>query len=171
MRTALVTVLAVVLVCGCADQPTSPTTTAPGDETNPMLSATSEWVNELIPFAIPGWYLDCLNEAVLWTGQVQFTDHIVTNPDGSVQINGKATLLPGSTLVGPSGTWVDPKVMNHYNIGNGQGSYYVNERIRWTHQNSGARMDVWTKIHFVAIGDGELKVVQDTEGATCVLRG
>jgi len=150
---------------GCREAPTDPA----GSQVlqSPELqAATSEWLIESFAFSLPNWYLDCLDETVVWSGVVTFADHLVTN--GQVNhLNGKASLDPGSTLVGPSGTWVDPKVRNSYR-GNGD-DYYLNERITWTNQGTGEVMDVDTKIRMVVACNGDLKV-SVIEPASCTIR-
>ncbi|MEJ2313155.1 MAG: hypothetical protein P8Y11_12215 [Gemmatimonadales bacterium] len=161
----LAALLSLVFLAGCDQAPL----TAPPASPDPNFSAESEWITDNFSFSFP-FYLDCLDETVTWSGQGVVEAHLVTNPDGSVQENGKVSLAPGSTMVGPSGTWADPMVVNHYNADNGQGNLHVNERITWTNQATGAIMDVHTKVHIVLTGDGQVKVVQDTGGATCALR-
>ena len=166
-------VIALVLLtatCG-AEPPTQPDSDAvpQGEKAKANFGTTSEWIRDEFAFEIP-WYLDCLDEEVTWSGVGLFESHLVIQKDGSVRENGRVSLAPISTMVGPSGTWVDPKVVNHFSIGNGKGNFHVNERITWTEAGSGAKMDVWTRVHIVVTGAGEVKVLEDTGGATCALR-
>jgi len=164
-RTALSAVVA-LFIAAC-DQ--APVPTALEADPGPSFSAESDRIVEEFPFVIPDWYLDCLDEEVVWSGTGLFEDHVVIKPDGSVHENGKVSLL-NSTMVGASGTWIEPVVVNHFNSGDGQGNLYVNERITWTNQATGDVMDVWSRIHIVVTGAGEVMVLADTEGATCELR-
>ncbi|MEN8144227.1 MAG: hypothetical protein ABFS14_04690 [Gemmatimonadota bacterium] len=124
-------------------------------------------ISEEFPFSAD-LYLDCLDETVVWSGTALFEDKIITTGTGSVIENGSVSLI-SSTLVGPSGTWVDPLVVNHF-IAKSEGNLHVNERITWTHDVTGVKMDVWNNILIVVTGEGDVKVLIDTGGSTCELR-
>ena len=130
--------------------------------------AAVEKISEEFPF-VADLYLDCLDETVVWSGTALFEDLIVETGNGKVLENGKVSLI-SSTMVGPSGTWVDPLVVNHFNINNGQGNFLLNERITWSLDGSDTKMDVWTVVRIVVTGDGEVLVLADTGGPTCELR-
>ncbi|HSM09155.1 MAG TPA: hypothetical protein VLA33_09090 [Gemmatimonadota bacterium] len=130
--------------------------------------AAVERISEEFEFSLD-LYLDCLDETVVWSGTGLFEDLIVETGTGTALENGKVSLI-ASTMVGPSGTWVDPLVVNHFNANNGQGNFLLNERITWKLEGADVKMDVWTVVRIVVTGGGEVLVLADTEGPTCELR-
>jgi hypothetical protein len=136
-----------------------------GEPTEPLqepqfAGARSFRATESFDFAVP-IYLGCLDQEVVWSGTVQYDDHWVVFPDGSARVNGHASLHPGSTLVGASGTWTPVKLVNSYvqqfPADGSPGDSHVNERITWQNVATGQLMVVSLKSHFVIAGNGEVK--------------
>jgi hypothetical protein len=141
------------IVVACADG-TAPESDLSRSRVALVRAATSEHETSAFDFSIP-LYLGCLDEEVVWSGTVVYEDHIVTRPDGSTLLSGSASLEPGSTLVGPSGTWNAPRVVSHYTfVGD---NAQINEKITWTNVATGARMVVNFKYHLVVAGNGDIK--------------
>lgn len=165
MRTSLAAPLAIALAFACTDQPTAPTLLDQAAPAPNLNGATSFQDVFVFDFDIPDFGpLDCLGETVHWVGTATFLDHIVIRPDGTVHINSRGDVNPESTMTGASsGTWVNPRVVNHFveeaNV------LHINERIRWTNQATGQRMDVWTRFF---LANGQVQI--DTNGPTCTLR-
>lgn len=155
------------LLVACSDSLAPTTELARSDAAPAHGRATSEWSTTAIDFSIPV-YLNCLNEEVLWSGTVVYEDHIVQRPTGSMLLSGDASLEPGSTLVGPSGTWSAPAVVSHYTfVGD---NAHINERITWKNAATGARMVVIFTYQLIVAGNGEVKR-EVFVGHECVLKG
>lgn len=164
-RIAPALVIFVLSLVACDSEPM----TSPASQVGYTEGTAESWFDVDFEFSLP-IYLDCLDETLTWSGTGNVRFHQVSTGSGKQIENGKVTLI-ASTLTGPSGTWIDPKVMNHYNLGAGSPeNVVVVERIRWTHESSGATLDAWTRLHIVTTGSGETKVLTDTEGPTCKVR-
>jgi hypothetical protein len=162
-KVSLLTLATLFAFAACSEsdrEPVAPET--PAAATVPSFAATTEWYDEILEFTDLPWYLDCLDEELLWSGRVLFRHHFVTRPDGSMLVNGRAEMLPGNQLYSEtSGLWL-PMTAGFHNHFNGDwwplGDWHVDENIRWQNQETGAIMDVVSKFHVVVAGNGELKL-------------
>lgn len=161
MRRTLL-VLASLFLLGCDREPVAP---EPGAE--PSFQASSWWGDEVLPIDMD-LYLDCLDETLHWAGPARFRYHLVEWPDGSWHVSQHAWVLDGSTLVGPvSGTWNHVRTMSNVQIVSDNTN--IVERITWQNAGDGQLMDLWTRIHIVVAGNGDVKV-EVLDDHTCSLR-
>jgi hypothetical protein len=131
------------------------------DSNGPELASTSERTASILEDFVFPFFADCLGEEVVWTGSARFDDHIVTQSDGSVHVNGQGSLLPDNQITSSAGIWRPTQVRSNYAFRLSPAGDYrsnmVNERITWRNTTTGALMDVWFRIHTVYAGNGELK--------------
>src|SRR3954470_3636603 len=139
---------------------TEPTGLRP-ERSQPQFASQSQKVTTVLEDFVFPFVADCLGEEVVWSGSARFDDHIVTQSDGSVHVNGQGSLLPGNTITSSSGIWLPVQVRSNYSFeltaSGGFRKNMVNERITWRNQITGQLMDVWFRTHVVYTGQGELK--------------
>ena len=170
----LLAAVALVALPACTEIAAPETGRSDLERPNAQLARATSWKStEDFQFAVP-IYLPCLDEEVVWSGTVRYSDHFVLRPDGRLHLNGQAALLPGSTLVGESGTWHPAQIISNYIyddflVAPGESNVRVVERVTWHHASSGAIMDVWFNVQYVIDGQGRMRR-EVFEGHTCALR-
>jgi hypothetical protein len=159
MRRSLIA-LVPLLALACDREPVAPD--VPDSIIAPEFSATSEWTEEIYDMDW-SWYFDCVDDFIYWTGSVTIREHYVTRPDGSVRVYGKINYDDSQFIGETSGLWL-PVAGTHNHYG---GDFGVDEdwilvmRITLENQQTGAVMDVPSKLHFVLTGNGSMKVIHE----------
>jgi len=144
--------LAATFLVACGE-PTTATAVLASGSTHLQQAASQEWIDEAFDFSVPA-YLNCLDETATWSGTVLYHYHHVVRPDGSISDVGTADLSPGSTLVGPSGTWSTTAVRSHFAfVGD---NVHIVEHFIWTNVASRQRMDVISRYRLVVAGNGRI---------------